>query len=268
MLFSAVYKGDRPSAEDVEDHLGYGAGSPFFRVPECVEPGTYPVEGTEEGVPEAFFLAVGGDHPVQHLLAAAVYPAHLVDRPNDERTLFLVKDSICTHAVYLGCGGEYDTPVLRSAHAHDFQVLFEIELKRPKGFAQVVGRLGYARKGQDGVAFSYGVQQPLVCGENVTLGKGKIPVLFKLFEVHSGKIECIDFPVGFFQDPLDEVGPNESICPQYQYIHCETSQCVVFIARIRTVCSISCSVSRDVHHFPGKNRVRCSPALLPPPTGP
>ncbi len=133
VLLAAVDEGDGAAGQNVEDHLGDGPGGPLLGVPEGVEPGADPVEGAEEGVPETPFLAVGGDDPVHHLLAAAVDPAHLADGSHDEGAFVFLEDGVGAHAVDFGGGGE-DDPLFRvGAHADDLQVLFEVELEGPEG---------------------------------------------------------------------------------------------------------------------------------------
>ena len=71
------------------DDLRDGAGPSLSRVLQGVQPGPDPVERAEYRVAQPPLLPVGRDDAVEHLLAAAVDPAHPADGPHDQGALVL-----------------------------------------------------------------------------------------------------------------------------------------------------------------------------------
>ena len=181
------------------------------------------------------------------------------------RSFRLPEDGVAAHAVDFR-GGREDDPLLRfGAHADDLQVLFEIELEGPEGLAEVVGRLGDSGEGKNRVASRYGLSHPVVGGEDVSLGEGEVRVSVVFFEVHAGKVEGVHLPVRPVQDAFDEMGSDEAVGPENQYVHfLKPPNAVLSFLERRADCA-PCSISRSsATRAGGAGRASAIPAGSPP----
>src|SRR5439155_3455473 len=98
-LLSTVYQVYRPVEDEIRDELGHDPAVADLFLVHAIEAGANPVEWTKDRVVEVVLQAVRVNHPIQQLLPAAVNPAMLVDRAEDEVRCLLIELFVLRTAV-------------------------------------------------------------------------------------------------------------------------------------------------------------------------
>ena len=171
--------------------------------------GPIQLKGRISGELELAILAVGPDHPVQELLGAAVDPALLVDGPQHQGGVVLVKLRIGAHAVDFGGRGKDDAGAVLDALADDAQVFLEIQLEHPQGLLDVGHGGGDGHQGQDQVALPDVVFDPLLVDGDVAFQEMEPGMVQGLLQLVGVEVHAKDLPV-----PGGEDAPGEGVADE------------------------------------------------------
>jgi hypothetical protein len=167
LLRAAIDQLDGFAADDVAEELGDHPRRAFLGRVDRVQAGANPVEWAEQGVLQAFLLAVGVDHAVHHLLGAGVDPARLVDRAVDQRRALGIELRVLAHAIDLGSGREDDPFLVLDRVPDDRQVGLEVQFEDAQGLGDVGRRGGDGDQRQDDIALAHVILDPLLADQDV-----------------------------------------------------------------------------------------------------